>query len=390
MPPATLAPRMFRVAHSAVSQHLTCAVLRRTHTGPHVSTDADRFEPARPRLPDLSGKVGAQLAQELKLKSPSAGANGNWETAVADYRVIDNAFGCLQSGIPSRSPTLNGLFAQYCGGPGIGMGTDPTKAGRFVYQHNQLRAHATPLHASPIYPPGALTTQPAPYLALAAPTSQWNRAEDYFSALWHAHTSTALSLVESPWLRIDNTQVCGNFMLQLVQKKSISVPAFDQRLLLQFNSPYEHPILARALSESVIAGADENTELVWLRAFKLTHTGGESRILSTAEFSSWPDGAASHFESITAILQGLRSFHAAIPGSAPGSTAVNCLAGVGRTGTVIAVDMLSQDAAKPRMTNPFFPFAITLVNLRLQRPWMIQTEPQAITVFKCAEYLARR
>ncbi|XP_018322341.1 receptor-type tyrosine-protein phosphatase eta-like isoform X2 [Agrilus planipennis] len=94
------------------------------------------------------------------------------------------------------------------------------------------------------------------------------------------------------------------------------------------------------------------------------------------QFLDWPDhGCPTGTEVMIHFCYVLRQHIAKLPGI----VAVHCSAGVGRTGTLIAVDMLLQAVKDKRDIDIFG----TVLNLRRQRAKMVQTEKQYWYIHSC-------
>jgi protein tyrosine phosphatase len=120
------------------------------------------------------------------------------------------------------------------------------------------------------------------------------------------------------------------------------------------------------------------------RAFKVTHTGGptpaEPRIVHHYQYLGWPDhGVPKNTGPFLHLIQ-------AISGLEP--VLVHCSAGVGRTGTFCCVDILSKQLKSEYPTGKAKRADIedlvfnTVLDLRKQRPGMVQTQEQYEFCFK--------
>ncbi|KAI5620882.1 receptor-type tyrosine-protein phosphatase H [Silurus asotus] len=95
-------------------------------------------------------------------------------------------------------------------------------------------------------------------------------------------------------------------------------------------------------------------------------------------FTAWPDhgvpiGTADLLKFRWLVRQHIETY----PFSGP--TVVHCSAGVGRTGTLIALDVLLQQMDKEEMVN----IADCVHSMRLSRPLMVQTESQYVFLHQC-------
>ncbi|KAL4617845.1 receptor-type tyrosine-protein phosphatase H [Arapaima gigas] len=118
----------------------------------------------------------------------------------------------------------------------------------------------------------------------------------------------------------------------------------------------------------------------WIvREFKVTNkmTSG-ARTVKHFHFTAWPDHGVPDSTSALIEYRGLVRHHIESSFSL-GPTVVHCSAGVGRTGTFIALDVALQEL---RMEKAVSPVAI-VHKMRLHRPLMVQTESQYIFLHQC-------
>ncbi|KAM6963463.1 receptor-type tyrosine-protein phosphatase H-like [Tautogolabrus adspersus] len=124
----------------------------------------------------------------------------------------------------------------------------------------------------------------------------------------------------------------------------------------------------------------EQKELFWtLREFTVKHkNSSEERTVKHFHFTAWPDHGVPQGTEDLIQFRGLVRQHIEREGTgAP--TVVHCSAGVGRTGTIIALDVLLQQLEKERAIgiNAF------VHKMRLSRPHMVQTESQYVFLHQC-------
>ncbi|XP_052763029.1 receptor-type tyrosine-protein phosphatase kappa-like isoform X1 [Mya arenaria] len=104
------------------------------------------------------------------------------------------------------------------------------------------------------------------------------------------------------------------------------------------------------------------------RAFTVA-MGTEERTLHHLHFTCWPDKSIP--DDITAIIE-FRQRVLTTPSTLNGPTVVHCSAGVGRTGTYIALDILTKEGEAERAID----IAGCVHKMRLNRPNMVQTLEQ--------------
>ncbi|GIY46718.1 receptor-type tyrosine-protein phosphatase beta [Caerostris extrusa] len=109
--------------------------------------------------------------------------------------------------------------------------------------------------------------------------------------------------------------------------------------------------------------------------------GSQERRVKQMHFTHWPDFGCP--ESPDDLINFIRAVRDHLPRYKPGPIIVHCSAGVGRTGTFIAVDRLSQQLHSSDSINIFG----TVTELRHHRINMVQTEDQYIYIHLCMKQL---
>ncbi|XP_048481180.1 tyrosine-protein phosphatase 10D [Plutella xylostella] len=107
--------------------------------------------------------------------------------------------------------------------------------------------------------------------------------------------------------------------------------------------------------------------------------GSEQRVLLHFHFTTWPDfGVPSP---PTTLARFVRAFRDRVPPApAPAPVVVHCSAGVGRSGTFIALDRALQQLAARHDALDVFGI---VHQMRRERVWMVQTEQQYICIHQC-------
>ncbi|CAJ1080953.1 receptor-type tyrosine-protein phosphatase H-like isoform X1 [Xyrichtys novacula] len=139
----------------------------------------------------------------------------------------------------------------------------------------------------------------------------------------------------------------------------------------------QKPVLC---GELLVTMTNEQQEPNWtLREFTLKHKNySEVRKVKHFHFTAWPDHGVPQGTEVLIRFRGLVRQHIEREGTgAP--TVVHCSAGVGRTGTIIALDVLLQQLEKERAVG-IHPF---VHKMRLSRPYMVQTESQYVFLHQC-------
>ncbi|XP_053270120.1 receptor-type tyrosine-protein phosphatase H isoform X3 [Pleuronectes platessa] len=132
--------------------------------------------------------------------------------------------------------------------------------------------------------------------------------------------------------------------------------------------------------ELLITVRSEDRDSNWtLREFSVKNRNtSEERTVRHFHFTAWPDHGVPQGTKDLIQFRGLVRRHIEREGTrAP--TVVHCSAGVGRTGTIIALDVLLQqfDQNKEVNINGF------VHKMRLSRPHMVQTESQYVFLHQC-------
>lgn len=120
-----------------------------------------------------------------------------------------------------------------------------------------------------------------------------------------------------------------------------------------------------------------------VREMELHTHEGESKIIYHFLFAGWPDFLIPEGEDKTALISLIS--HTAALNTAPGSPRiVHCSAGVGRSGTFIALDWLLaelEDGTLDEVPEAFDPVADVVDRLRMQRVMMVQGESQFVFLY---------
>ncbi|XP_047664641.1 receptor-type tyrosine-protein phosphatase H isoform X2 [Tachysurus fulvidraco] len=124
----------------------------------------------------------------------------------------------------------------------------------------------------------------------------------------------------------------------------------------------------------------EQKESCWTqREFTIRNEStSEEHAVTHFHFTAWPDhGVPNRTEELIQFRWIVRKHIETFPFSGP--TVVHCSAGVGRTGTLIALDLLLQQMDKEELVN----IADCVHGMRLSRPLMVQTQSQYVFLHQC-------
>ncbi|KAM3859892.1 receptor-type tyrosine-protein phosphatase H-like [Diretmus argenteus] len=124
----------------------------------------------------------------------------------------------------------------------------------------------------------------------------------------------------------------------------------------------------------------EQPEPNWtLREFAMKNKQtGEERAVKHFHFTAWPDHGVPDGTEALIQFRGLVREHIENEGGRT-PTLVHCSAGVGRTGTIIALDVLLQQLQGEKEVG----IAAFVHKMRLSRPLMVQTESQYVFLHQC-------
>ncbi|KAM3925338.1 receptor-type tyrosine-protein phosphatase beta isoform 2-T2 [Leptodactylus fuscus] len=148
---------------------------------------------------------------------------------------------------------------------------------------------------------------------------------------------------------------------------------FDQ------DSLYYGDLIVQMLSESVLPE--------WtIREFKICSEDqlDAARLVRHFHYTVWPDhGVPETTQSLIQFVRTVRDYINRTPGSGP--TVVHCSAGVGRTGTFIALDRILQQVDTKDSVDIYG----AVYDLRLHRVHMVQTECQYVYLHQCIRDVLR-
>ncbi|XP_042254372.1 receptor-type tyrosine-protein phosphatase eta-like isoform X7 [Thunnus maccoyii] len=132
--------------------------------------------------------------------------------------------------------------------------------------------------------------------------------------------------------------------------------------------------------EMLVTTSSEEQESNWtLREFRVKHKNtSQERIVKHFHFTAWPDHGVPQGTGVLIQFRELVRHYIQREGTGE-PTVVHCSAGVGRTGTIITLDVLLQELERERAVgiNAF------VHKMRLSRPHMVQTESQYIFLHQC-------
>lgn len=128
---------------------------------------------------------------------------------------------------------------------------------------------------------------------------------------------------------------------------------------------------------TVTTKTEVNNSKFTLRTLEMTKAGEKPRSIRQYAFLLWPDMGVP--ETPSALLEFVQAVRSGAPRKEAGPIVVHCSAGVGRTGTFIAVDHLLQMIRKNDEIDVFG----QVMEMRKYRASMVQTEAQFVFIYDC-------
>ncbi|KAI8440644.1 hypothetical protein MSG28_001853, partial [Choristoneura fumiferana] len=116
----------------------------------------------------------------------------------------------------------------------------------------------------------------------------------------------------------------------------------------------------------------------WTVTELLASRGAEQRVVKHFHFTTWPDFGVP--DPPTTLARFVRTFRERLGAGESRPVVVHCSAGVGRSGTFIALDRALQQLAARADALDIFGM---VHQLRRERVWMVQTEQQYICIHQC-------
>ena len=181
---------------------------------------------------------------------------------------------------------------------------------------------------------------------------------------WHETTSLGVIVMLTQTVEAQRAKCAQYFPLQIEESMEVS----DE------HDGFSMRITVEELEENAKAGST-------VRKLKAT-VAGESKIFWHLLFGGWPDfGVPSSEEQRHALLELIKISKSMSDPEKP--RIVHCSAGVGRSGTFIALDYLLDELAtgglRDLKTDPVFD---VVSRLREQRAHMVQAEPQFVLIYE--------
>jgi len=191
---------------------------------------------------------------------------------------------------------------------------------------------------------------------------------EYFDEFWRMcwENEVPIIVMLTPWSeQVENgrTRQKANVYLPLAKTETFSCRAFKITCM-------------DIEKRSTIHGAT-------VRFLNIEHQG-EARAIVHVLFVNWPDfGTVVDYESYIEFHKMVEELRAGTPYDKP--TLVHCSAGIGRSGTFIAIDMLLKGAQLPDFVH--FNVAMLVGHLRNRRPGMVFTVDQYSMIYEIIYYV---
>ncbi|XP_048410177.1 receptor-type tyrosine-protein phosphatase O isoform X4 [Stegostoma tigrinum] len=144
-------------------------------------------------------------------------------------------------------------------------------------------------------------------------------------------------------------------------------------------------ITVEMVFESEHAGQSEETQSEWIiREFNVSYADESQRVIHY-NYMAWPDHGVPGANATESILQFVQLVRQETR-ERPGPIVVHCSAGVGRTGTFIALDRLMQRIQE----HEYVDILGLVTEMRTYRTSMVQTEEQYIFIHRCVQLMWKK
>lgn len=256
-------------------------------------------------------------------------------------------------------------------------GDDVTKRNRYInvdpFLNNRIKlkvpeGHSDYINASPIHLPRTNEGEEKYFIATQGPK------EDSYSHIWRMiwhETGNPGIIVMLTQTQESGREKCFQYFPADMENPTLDINEIDE---------FEDNFLASLTLKCV--KADEETRST-VREMELRTQEGETKTIWHFLFAGWPDFLIPEGEDKTALVE-LIARTAALNTATGSPRIVHCSAGVGRSGTFIALDWLLgelEDGALDEVPESFDPVADVVDRLRMQRVMMVQGESQFVFLY---------
>ncbi|KAF2443995.1 hypothetical protein P171DRAFT_23717 [Karstenula rhodostoma CBS 690.94] len=243
------------------------------------------------------------------------------------------------------------------------------------YQSNRVRLKVPDgtsdyINASPVELRSSTSDKVLKYIATQGP--KFDTYSHFWRMIWHETTTPAV-IVMLTQTHEASREKCYPYYPQSLETPTLPLNAQDE---------YEDAFI----HELHLANLEENDEArAQIRELHMTpEDGSDSRTVWHLLFGGWPDFLVPEGADRAALLRLIALSREKNADNATNPRIVHCSAGVGRSGTFIALDWLLQeldDGSLDEVADTEDPIFGVVSRLREQRMMMVQSEPQLAFIY---------
>jgi protein-tyrosine phosphatase len=190
--------------------------------------------------------------------------------------------------------------------------------------------------------------------------------------LWHETTSPAVVVM------LTRTHEMGRERCFPYFPQTTDAPQIKLNTANEFEDDFVHDLNMTSLVE------DESVRAQVRELNMTTEDGSETKKIWHLLFAGWPDFGVpegADWDALTKLIHMSREKNDHNHGN---PRIVHCSAGVGRSGTFIALDWLLnelEDGSLDEVDDDYDPVQHVVESMRQQRMWMVQSEPQLVFIY---------
>ncbi|KAF2808969.1 uncharacterized protein BDZ99DRAFT_571817 [Mytilinidion resinicola] len=253
-------------------------------------------------------------------------------------------------------------------------GIEMTNRNRYAnvnpYQSNRVKlqvpeGHNDYINASPILLQSTASKKVTKFIVTQGP--KHDTFSHIWRMIWHENTSPAVVVMLTP-THESGREISCRYYPQTLAACDMKVNEEDE-----FEDGLEHNIRLTSLNEN----AETRTQLRELAM--TTEDGSESKLIYHLLFEGWPDFLVPEGADREALLKLIKLSRELNADNSTNPRIVHCSAGVGRSGTFIALDWLLQELEEGSLDDlpeDHDPIAEVVDQLRQQRMMMVQGDAQ--------------
>ncbi|KAJ4412674.1 hypothetical protein N0V91_000436 [Didymella pomorum] len=278
----------------------------------------------------------------------------------------------LRDGMAPTESEEPSKWARCCGEPYAPrnryMNVDPYQANRV---HLEVPEDADDyINASPIELKSTKSGTVLKYIATQGPKADsWSHI---WRMIWKQNESPAVIVM------VTRTHEQGREKCYPYYPRSTSEPVLRVNEHDEFGDGLIHDLRLKELSH------DEEARTEVREIEMTTEDGGESRQIWHLLFEGWPDFSVPEGQDKAALLKMVELSRQKNSNNATNPRIVHCSAGIGRSGTFIALDWLIQELEEgslDELSDDDDPITKVIELLRDQRPMMVQSKQQFIFIY---------